>query len=57
MWHMGAGEMDSKVISEPSVEVSHNTCMTCHENLLHEENSSMIYSVLEKCGKAFLIPK
>lgn len=50
---MGAGEMDGKIISEPSVKVPHNTCMTCHENPVHEENTSTIYSVLEKCGKAF----
>lgn len=57
LYHMGAGEVDGKIILEPSVKVSHNTCMTCHENPLHEENSSMIYSILEKCGKAFPIPK
>lgn len=59
MWpyHMGVGEMDGKIISEPSVKVSYNTCVTRHENPLHEENGTMIYSVLEKCGKAFPIPK
>lgn len=56
-YHIGAGEMNGKIISEPSVKDSHNTSMTCHENSLHEENSSTIYSALEKCGKAFPIPK
>lgn len=34
MWpyHMGVGEMDGKIVSEPSVKDSHNTCMTRHEN-------------------------
>lgn len=51
--HTGAGEMDSKIISEPRGNVLHNTCLTCHASPVCDENSSLIYSVLERCGQAF----
>lgn len=49
---MGAGEENSKMISVPSVKILHNTCVTCHASPVHEENSSLIYSVAESCRKA-----
>lgn len=45
--------MDSKIISEPSGNVLHNTYLTCHASPVCDENSSLIYSVLERCGQAF----